>query len=647
MKFGIFTYIDLFRIPILLYFRGYTKRASGLGILFSLGIYIFLIYSFVHSDFLSKKSPIVVTQTIQNEHAKRIDFNDRVLLIVALQDSAGRRYIDDTIFNIKFKYSVSPTSASFKTLSPCTLKDVSFNESLFQQLQMDNAFCLQNKSFYLEGSWDEPNVQYVTLNIYPCYNSSNQKTCKSNQEIFDFFHNPTLSKFFAATYHHVQIDLEDYENPFKTIYKKDYQVVDTSLRKRVSFFLQTLNVVTDDGIINPSTFSKSDFMLHSKEFDLQIRVNNTEPFIHFFFYSIRDEVIYKRRYQKLPEILGSITGMVSFIMVGCMLVSHLTTYVSTMELVLNHLYIFPEIINHKKKRQKILKNMKVDSKPSNLNTQTLASVKKRSFSSELRNSASHLAGKSNQNKIFLTPRTEIKNTNIFNSNKEYLSQKQLKTDSFFLEHYSEEREKKSEELHTMYDNKVLTSISKSDKKNSESLQNKDKQKLSRLKSLIKKSSTTFFENIIPPDGNKNKLKLSISGYLKYVFKKFFCMKKSPKQKLILMAEKKFRQDMDIVSIITKLHDLERLKIILLNEDQLVLFNYLSKPLITVDAIEKYHNSDLNPSHMKMSKLMNTCQKSAVDIEESYKRINTSVDNDKINIRLMELFDERVCSWRKN
>ena len=39
--------------------------------------------------------------------------------------------------------------------------------------------------------------------------------------------------------------------------------------------------------------------------------------------------------------------------------------------------------------------------------------------------------------------------------------------------------------------------------------------------------------------------------------------------------------MDIVNIITKLRDLEKLKILLLNEDQLLLFNYLSKPLISI------------------------------------------------------------------
>ena len=153
---------------------------------------------------------------------------------------------------------------------------------------------------------------------------------------------------------------------------------------------------------------------------------------------------------------------------------------------------------------------------------------------------------------------------------------------------------------------------------------------------------------IPAETEKNKLKLSFLGYLGYLIRPFFCLRKLPKHQIIRNAEKAYHDDMDIVNIITRLRDLEKLKILLLNEDQLLLFDYLSKPLIGLDKKNPFLKQEsLNPSHIQMSKLMGfqIRQRSGREIGESYQRVKHTKNTCEINHRLIELFDQKVCCLR--
>ena len=77
-----------------------------------------------------------------------------------------------------------------------------------------------------------------------------------------------------------------------------------------------------------------------------------------------------------------------------------------------------------------------------------------------------------------------------------------------------------------------------------------------------------------------------------------CKKKSKKSKLIQQAEKKFKVEMDIVNILTKVHEIKKIKMLILDSDQLVLFNYSAKPLIYPDDNEIEDNLKLVENKVK-------------------------------------------------
>ena len=345
MSCRIWSYIDLFQSPLTLYLQGSDRRTSSIGVIFSLMIYVYILYSFVHSDLFQKSSPIVVNQSIQTPHASRISFNNNTLISVGVVDAFNGRYQDESIFNIQFRFMINTTQIIVKKLRPCTVMDLSFNETLFKWYRLDGMYCLEDKNFYLEGSWDEGQPTYVIINLYQCDNKTNNGKCQSQEIINSYFQNPLLPKFFTVFIHNAQINMNDYENIFQIAYRTEYQAIDPLLRKKVEMKLNNAYVDTDDGVIFPTSNKVSNFMFNSKEFDFISRQSLFDPWAQFMIFAAQEEVICTRRYQKLPEILGSLVGMMQLIMLFSYFAPYCIMYITTIEDFLNSLYIFPEIEN--------------------------------------------------------------------------------------------------------------------------------------------------------------------------------------------------------------------------------------------------------------------------------------------------------------
>ena len=543
MIFKIWSYIDLFQSPLTLYLGGSDRRSSKVGVFFSVVIYIYLLYSFVNSDLFEKSSPIVVNQSNQIPHARRVSFQNNSLMAFGVADGFNGRYQDDTIFNIQFRYFVNATQLVVKKMRACLPTDVTFNDSIYYALHLDNMYCLEDKDFFLEGNWDEGRPTYIALNIYQCNNITSNGKCKSQEVINSFFQDPLVQKFFTLIFQNPQINMNDYQNPFQISYRTDYQAIDPLLRKRVTENLKNVYVDTDDGVIFPSSKIDSKIMFNSKEIDFTTRQSALDPLVQYLIFASKEEVICTRRYQKLPEILGSLVGMMQLIMLFLSFAPYCTMYITTLEDFLNSLYIFPEI-------QRKTDNKKIQ----------------------------------NKHQIFALTANELKWSNT---------------------------------------PKTVDLVNHFPRVNST--------RFNRLKSLLKYSHLVF-KSVFNLQNKANKLTLSLIEYIAYIINMIFSKNKSGKQKLIEQAEKTFSYDLDIVNLIKKVHDLEKLKLILLNEEQLILFNYLiSKPMIPFGQIENVGN------------FLKNDQKT---IKEIYKKMKTNQNGNVIDVKFCKLLEQKSSSFTK-
>ena len=93
-----------------------------------------------------------------------------------------------------------------------------------------------------------------------------------------------------------------------------------------------------------------------------------------------------------------------------------------------------------------------------------------------------------------------------------------------------------------------------------------------------------------------------------------------------------------------MQDLEKLKILLLDEDQLVLFNYLSKPVLTLENFIE-ENENQSPSQKKLTHYFNREKNAKIHVEESYNKLLTRTD-DKLSTKLIGFFDKEIYDYQK-
>ena len=219
---------DLFKVPIDIYFNGKYLRSSLLGSVCSLLIFTYLIFQFSTSEFFEKKSPNVVMQSLKQSNAKRIDFNFQNPLIMAVADYSDtyHKLYDPSIFNVMIVNSNNGKLNLLET-KRCAYEDLPVDKIYFNKMNLENTFCLKNKTFFLEGYIDETNLTWLQIYVYPCNNFTSMVTCRSQEEIDSFW----KGKAFSAIHYNAEIDAKDLEQPFRT-YLEPYTLnLDPSLTK--------------------------------------------------------------------------------------------------------------------------------------------------------------------------------------------------------------------------------------------------------------------------------------------------------------------------------------------------------------------------------------------------------------------------------
>ena len=657
--------LDLFRSPILLYYNGDQKRSSALGFLSSLIIYVYLFYSFFQSSLYLKENPIVVIQNLQEQHAEAMHFDKNKFLAFGLTDVFDNRVVDPSIFTIQFRYFQNASIYEMRELKICELEDVNGNQTFYDFYRLKYMFCLKNRSFFLEGTADE-NARYIVISLFLCNNATSNNTCKSQEYLDQFFNSYASTKMFTVMYDDVLVDVENYKEPFKKLIKVELQIIDPAVKKRNLIYFKKTTMVTDSGSLFQNLETQANFIFSTKDFDFQIRQNPNQPLFQYLFFSSKDEVSYKRRYQTIAEFLGGFAGVAKLFSIICGIFVNHFIYIDTLKHILNKIYAFPSYRKKKTSKKKIKTNLKKKKiEKIDLVTLTQSEQKNFCFKSPLRESSQMKASLINNENF------DNKNSNQFKINSfaiEYNNSSPIKNetpksinlpkfnkkdfeDSFVLEHFSLRSCPEREISHVSKPIQNIDSLRATDlgvkALNVKIVESHYIEKISPQKEAVyqepkkkklKDRIVSFFKK--KKEGKiQNKLHFSYWEYFSMIFD-VFKSKKSVRHQLIRKAEKTYNEDLDLVNLMRKLHDLDKLKILLLDEDQLVLFNFLSKPVINIDMLnEKEMDETLSVSQRRVTHLMNRGKNAKLYLEESYKKVFEKTD--KISFKLVEFFDQEI------
>lgn len=620
--------VDLFQTPISFSFSKRKKRATILGVFCSLFMIIFLLMNFSQSDLFQKKSPYVFSQTITYPKSKPINFFENTLIYFVLADAAAKNYLDPAIFTITFDIyhlTVNP-NAEFtiidrrsEVLNPCSEKDVFWNPKLYHDLGMKNALCLQNKTFTIQGFWDESEVYYAKAQLYRCNNKTSNVICKTPEEINQYFLNKNY--FFGTKFQESTLQMNDYNDPFKIKYDSLYKLVDQAFMKRINVFIKNSALDTDDGWFYSAKQIQTNFLRDTWNSDSVSR-SGDDPLFQIIFYSSHDSLESIRRYQSISEALASVSGMGNFLFLFFSFFISINTYIQTMNITLNSLYYFPNCETKckdiKNKRLKIENKSKNKTKETNIN---LKAGKSESICTTTIMSQNIFGTIHKFQNSTETEKIEINNPSV-----NCLEKKNI-NDSFYLEHFSKEQISARQDK-----------VEKEQPVERPSILKKSEEKAVILDSSIMKDSEN--KNISP-------LKVRFYEYIHYLVKMTFkCRKKTKKDKLIRKAEKLMIKELDVVTILRKLHEIEKMKLTIFNTDQLMVFNSITKPIVFTDEekITFLNSDEYENSAVRMSKMIRNYKSRKIttkNLAEAFKALEKQDDYYHINQRLMKLVNENI------
>lgn len=147
--------------------------------------------------------------------------------------------------------------------------------------------------------------------------------------------------------------------------------------------------------------------------------------------------------------------------------------------------------------------------------------------------------------------------------------------------------------------------------------------------------------------SKNKIIVNLCNYFKLQCSRVFCCKTSFKEKLFIRAQELYAKELDIVHILRRLQEIEKMKLVLFNPKQLVLFNLLAKPMIYLEE-NKSTGDNRKEGGYRMSEIIKSTMKkdNLKEAIEFYENVENRQHFNEIDRRLFQMLDSNVNDFLK-
>ena len=540
--------LDLFKNSNFFFFKSRRQIFSIQGVFISLFIYAILIMLFFQSDAILKKNPTISDEILANSEGIIPVNNLNVIPILNMYDSNYNYVteIDTSYFNI----GVYLNDLQY-FLHPCNSNDM-INENV-QESYYESSFCI-DKNLTLELISTKDIVTILHIKIFMCNNETYDGNCKPQSEINDFLGNKMIYLNFIQS----SFDLNNFSSPviIDTISGYVRSFINLDFSQSVTLAFMQINFLDDSNLIlqeqKSNLYYQQDENYRNYAFYQKRTENDANlPLIDYRIVASNKQRVITRRYQKLQDILGILGGLTSvFKLVGGFFVG-IFVQLKLIKNTLNEIYYLP-----KKSKKSKRHSPKSQKKTSYMNTETKEKYEKNTKDFELE--------KFTKEPII----SEINLTNIFVENKENKPFQKPQTELSIIPH------PQSMEILV---NKEEKKIPPDNPKES----NEPIQDFSTPKKLKEK---------VENHENDEKIKFSTYSYLKNTFKHLLGKKLDNTGKIIVKASSVYEKEFDILLILKRLKDIEKIKMFLFNDRQLKLFELIDKLEFPLD---NESNNNLN------------------------------------------------------
>lgn len=533
--------LSFFRTNFKLFFQGKSSIVTCSAFLFSLAILSILVIFASQSDIFRKISPKVVDSTSTSDHRQLIRFNGLKALGV-LNDITLQTINDPSIINfniVHYYYNIENGSDYNEVKVPlhlCSEDDFPEDPSLFTKLGLQGYSCLNESMFELEGYWDEAFIKYLSVQVSLCDNLTSSIACQS----YDVMRQTLKGKNFQLFYYDSTFDSSNYADPIKKILVSQWTYIDMKIKKDREIFLQNAKIISEDGILFNNFHQIEEYQYESENRDIvSLEDGETDrPLIIFSFVASKYMRNISRNYQKISDLFASLGGTFNILIFFCFLWVKTEANFIQKKTILNELYSF-----------------RIKGEKKNDETQN-----------QLKSNAQFSIGVSKAN---------LDSMNQIIKDEENIQ----KSSEIQIEMSNSKDQKSNTNKRKSFFNKKRTSS-----------QNKAQKSLTEKISKFQKDKEQL---------KKNKIHMNFCNYWKMQLKILFRIKLNEEERIFRKSHLLFLKDLDYLEMVKKLQDIEKLKHIILNENQLKLFNFLSKPSILIDLEKEKKQKNLKPIYLKI------------------------------------------------
>lgn len=621
-----------------------SKKKSIFGAFLSLIISSSVIFLFVYwgIEIVSKEKPYVVTreQNIDNPEVYNIDTSNFILSYKVTNDFAEllpdfREYIKvemlyESFVNGKSNYSV------FDEVK-CDSYD-----NYKSTPRLKSFTCPKDFKAKFGGHFSNNEAYYLSILVSKCKdddkdkdkdkNNNNNIKCKSDKEIKEY-----LSKgvFIIVLHKEYIIDIKDADNPITENLTPYIVPLSSLLVKESEIVYKYHDIKTDYGFIFESFDTIKTFHKHiikERSFDL----TDKSPYIYYNKLILTNyKILSERKYLKIQELAASVGGIAKFLMIIASILIKKFNIMDINTSIMNELFDFVKVKDNKKQtnynnassfsKSFFINNTKIN----NINNESNICYSINNLDNNI-NKSSNFNTVKNINSQTCTPISlnNIENNKNQSSNIANLINKNNICDTNKIFDLNR--------VNNANFNKNVEESKHESRKNTNAVFNSNKDKISIKDTAIKHTPTLEKCNFLVSSNianksfvYKNNFKFNLKGTRKEANLKFnFIQQLSiilcPCKKLNnnILQKKLFqynkckddvKQYLNIDNIIGKIHEIEYIKAILFNKEQMLSFKYFNKPLIDYESKTYSENRLIN----EIRELNNLDEKSHIKIMSDY------------------------------
>ena len=541
----------------------------------------------------------------------------------------------------------------------CQTKDFfqKISEFDFNTLNLSYFYCayVNDSSIQLEGTFTDPKFTFIELSVF----IEDNYFKKGNFSKLSKFLNENAVKL-VLYWTDSTIDVTSYESPVSNFIRTYVLYIDFNMLQKINLELSTIRFSTDDNMIMENPFNNNlvaykEQVQYNRFCDNRTILGGTlgKTLTKIYIKSSPSSSLINRNYQKLSVFFANFAGLASnILLVLYILFSYLNEFWAN-QIVMNKIIKFREHL-------KVSYPIQLDLLKNSFKKNTIileSSLPEVNL--EYPNSKEKISEIFNTKRIFEINELNSKEENDCNrkrNNSAYkvenqiieLNRKLYNDDSSKINQDKSLDSLKLSKDGLMLNDKIINDnlIIDSSSMNNENIKIKDINwnKITNKRESIHHVKLNERQKIVPIDKLEEKLFSKSKKALNFncfeiIFRNFSCKSKKLTFKSLLYdkASKKMNYYFDVYTYIRKMQEIDILKYLLFDKNQINLFNFLTKPSVS----KLYSDSDdIYQNIQKNREFHHEIQIEEVnDIIKSYDSINGN--NDDLNKKLLYLFNYEV------